>query len=79
MLTFLSLLPAGSIDTERKEILDLERNIRNMQNDMLKMNSLLYSEKGRQHGLQQGNVLMENDFIGALKVRKSLVEMNSET
>lgn len=34
---------------------------------MIKLNSLLHKEKGVEHDLQQGNVLMEADFVGALK------------
>ena len=56
------------IDLQHDETADIERNIRNMHNDMLKLNMLLHKEKGTQHNLQQGNILMENDFIGSLKV-----------
>lgn len=39
-----------------------------MQNDMIKLNKLIHREKGNQEGLTQNNILMENDFIGSLKV-----------
>jgi hypothetical protein len=58
----------GTIDTENCETNDIRRNIRNMENDMIKLNMLLHKEKGTEYGLQQGNILMENDFIGNLKV-----------
>ena len=46
---------------------DIERSISHMQNDMLKLNTLLYKETGTEHQLEQGTALMENHFIGALK------------
>ena len=39
-----------------------------MQNDMIKLNTLLHKEKGTQVMLQQENILKENDFISNLKV-----------
>ena len=51
---------------------DIERNIRSMQNDMTKLNTLITKESGLREALQQGAVLMESDFIQALKVRKHL-------
>lgn len=47
---------------------DIERNIRSMQNDMTKLNTLITKESGLREALQQGTVLMESDFIEALKV-----------
>lgn len=47
---------------------DIERNIRSMQNDMTKLNTLITKESGLREALQQGTVLMESDFIQALKV-----------
>lgn len=47
---------------------DIERNIRSMQNDMTKLNTLITKESGLRQALQQGTVLMESDFIQALKV-----------
>ena len=39
-----------------------------MQNDMIKLNTLLNKEKGTHDNLHQDNILLENDFIMALKV-----------
>ena len=39
-----------------------------MQNDMLKLNQLLNKEGKLKDGLQQDNILMENDFVTGLKV-----------
>ena len=47
---------------------DIQRNIRSMQNDMTKLNTLITKESGLRETLQQGTVLMESDFIQALKV-----------
>ena len=62
-----SLIP-GEINKQKTETGDIERNISHMQNDMLKLNTLLHKERGTEHQLQQGTALMENDFIGALRV-----------
>ena len=59
----------GDIASQLKDTAGIERSIQHMQNDMIKLNVLLHRERGIEHGLQQSNVLMENDFIGALKVR----------
>ena len=58
----------GEINRQNVETADIERNIRHMQNDMIKLNKLIHKEKGTQEDLTQNNVLMENDFIGSLKV-----------
>ncbi|XP_069123768.1 coiled-coil domain-containing protein 40-like [Argopecten irradians] len=57
----------GNIDEERRETYDIERNITNMQNDMIKLNQLLHKETNIQTNLQQDNILLEQDFIRALK------------
>ena len=62
-------LIAGDIDGQRRETYEIERSISNMQNDMIKLNTLLHKEKGTQVMLQQENILKENDFINNLKVR----------
>ena len=60
---------AGDIDSQRRETYEIERSISNMQNDMIKLNTLLHKEKGTQVMLQQENILKENDFISNLRVR----------
>ena len=64
-----SFLFTGDIDGQRRETYEIERSISNMQNDMIKLNTLLHKEKGTQVMLQQENILKENDFINNLKVR----------
>ena len=61
---------AGEINSHNNEMQDIERNIRSMQNDMTKLNTLITKESGLREALQQGTVLMESDFIQALKVSK---------
>ena len=58
----------GDIDEQRRETYDIERSISNMQNDMIKLNTLLNKKKGTHDNLHQDNILLENDFIMALKV-----------
>jgi len=57
----------GEIESHKNEMRDSERNIRNMQNDMTKLNLLINKESGMKEFLQQNNILMENDFIQTLK------------
>lgn len=59
---------SGEIDEQRRETYDIERSTSNMQNDMIKLNTLLNKEKGVHENLHQDNILLENDFIMALRV-----------
>ncbi|XP_015749660.1 PREDICTED: coiled-coil domain-containing protein 40-like [Acropora digitifera] len=61
------LVFAGEINSHNGEMQDIQRNIRSMQNDMTKLNTLITKESGLKENLQQGTVLMESDFIQALK------------
>ena len=64
---WLCFIISGEINLQTSETSEIERNIRNMQNDMLKLNMLLHKERGIENELSQGSTLMENDFIGALR------------
>ena len=68
--TLLLLHITGDIGSHNNEISDIERNIRSMQNDMTKLNTLITKESSLREALQQNTVLMENDFIQALRVRQ---------
>lgn len=47
-----------------------------MQNDMIKLNTLLHREKGQEVDLEQGTTLLENDFIATLKdAEKESIQM----
>ena len=59
---------SDEINRVQTDTKDIERNIKHMQNDMLKLNTLLHEERGMEHDLQQSNVLKENDFVGSLRV-----------
>ncbi|KAJ8037566.1 Coiled-coil domain-containing protein 40 [Holothuria leucospilota] len=68
----------NEIDGQLGETRDVERNIRNMQNDMLKLNQLLTKEGKIQENLEQDNILMENDFVLSLKeAEKESIEMQN--
>ncbi|XP_076453125.1 coiled-coil domain-containing protein 40-like [Babylonia areolata] len=57
----------NEIDGQRREIYDIDREVRNMQNDVIKLNTLLHQQKKKETSLEQNNILTENDFIGGLK------------
>lgn len=62
------LLPVSDdITSQEAEHKDVERSIRNMQNDMLKLNLLLTKEGKTRQNLKQDNILIENDFILSLR------------
>ena len=67
-MLFAFIFCAGEINSHNNEMQDIDRNIRSMQNDMTKLNTLITKESGLREALQQGTVLMESDFIQALKV-----------
>ena len=63
----------GEISNQNCETNDIKRSIRNMENDMMKLNMLLHKESGIEHSLEQDNILMENEFIGSLKASVTLL------
>lgn len=60
-------LSVDTIDRENGETQTIEKNIRNLRNDMLKLNQMLYHETGAFDSLEKGNILTENEFMGNLK------------
>ena len=64
-------LYSGDIQHHLSEMKDIERNIRNMQNEMTKFNTLITKEKGIKESLEQANILMEDEFIRTLKVKNA--------
>lgn len=58
----------GDIQHHLSEMKDIERSTRNMQNEMIKLNTLITNERGLKYSLEQSNVLMEDEFIRTLKV-----------
>ena len=49
-------------------MMESERNIRGMQNEMLKVNYLLNKERTVQGDLMHSNMIAENNFVSNLKV-----------
>ena len=64
---------SGDIQHHLSEMKDIERNIRNMQNEMTKFNTLITKEKGIKESLEQANILMEDEFIRTLKVKNAAI------
>ena len=48
--------------------MELERHMKMLEADMLKLNTLLSQNSQLSQALEQGNVLMETDFLHRLKV-----------
>lgn len=61
-------LVAALLGQEEKEMTQVNQSISSLQKDMVRLNALITDKRGQQEKLVQGNVLMENDFIHALKV-----------
>ena len=62
-------LHSALITREKKEHSKVEHGIASLQNDMVRLNTLITEKRGDEEKLQQENILAENDFIYALKVR----------
>ncbi|XP_052383473.1 uncharacterized protein LOC127932288 isoform X2 [Oncorhynchus keta] len=54
---------------EQREQAELERHMKELMADMLKLNFLLIENRHLNQALKQGNVLMETDFLHRLKVK----------
>lgn len=66
----------NEIDQQRREMYDIERTIRNMQNDVIKLNTLLHQQRHMETSLEQTNILSEFDFISGLKeAEKESIEL----
>lgn len=59
---------ADQLSREEQEHHQVERNIVSLQNDVARLSSLITEKKGQQEKLERGTILVENDFIHALKV-----------
>ena len=46
----------------------MQQNISRLQHEMVRLSTVIAEKRGEQQKLEQGNVLMENDFVHALKV-----------
>ncbi|NXS52993.1 CCD40 protein, partial [Brachypteracias leptosomus] len=57
----------NEIQQETKEQKDIERHMRNMSNDLIKLNVLINKNKSSFEELQYGNMITENEFVRSLK------------
>ncbi|NWU70213.1 CCD40 protein, partial [Pterocles burchelli] len=66
----------NEIQQETKEQKDIERHMRNMSNDLIKLNVLINKNNSSFEKLQYGNIITENEFVRSLKAaEKESVEM----
>ena len=68
ILTQKQLRVESEIAAQKAEIVNIEKDIHNLQRDLSKLDSLLYRERGSENVLQQENQLLETQFMAALKV-----------
>jgi hypothetical protein len=61
-------LIVASFETEEGQIKDHARNIRTLQNDMIKLNTLLSSQNKKHGKLEEANLEIEQKFRSTLKV-----------
>lgn len=64
--------PADKIDQEKKEQKQIERHMRDLDNDLKKLNVLVNQNRCSSEELQQGNLATEGEFVRALKVGSPL-------
>lgn len=57
----------GQLSREQQEQDQVKHNISSLQIDVARLNTLITDKKGQQEKLEQGTILLENDFIHALK------------
>ncbi|NXD84167.1 CCD40 protein, partial [Halcyon senegalensis] len=66
----------NEIQQETKEQKDIERHMRNMSNDLIKLNMLINKNNSSFEELRYGNIITENEFVLSLKAaEKESVEM----
>ncbi|NXL49858.1 CCD40 protein, partial [Podilymbus podiceps] len=69
----------NEIQQETKEQKDIERHMRNMSNDLIKLNVLINKNNSSFEDLQYGNIITENEFVRSLKAaEKESVEMQEK-
>uniref|UniRef100_A0A8C8AZ31 Coiled-coil domain containing 40 n=1 Tax=Otus sunia TaxID=257818 RepID=A0A8C8AZ31_9STRI len=66
----------NKIQQETKEQKDIEHHMKNMSNDLIKLNVLIHKNNSSCEELQHGNMITENEFVHSLKAaEKESVEM----
>lgn len=66
---WLCLCLSGEMEQDLREQADLEKQIKALMADMVKLNSLLTKNSDLNQALQQSNSLMETEFRQRLKVQ----------
>ncbi|XP_074870242.1 coiled-coil domain-containing protein 40 [Carettochelys insculpta] len=69
----------NEIQQEKNEQKDIERHMRNMANDLTKLNMLINKNSHNWEELQHGNTIMENEFVRSLKsAERESIEMQEK-
>ena len=71
MQSGVNLLCVGQLERQDKEKVSVEQGIARLQYEMRRLSTLISEKTGQHQRLQQDNLLMQNDFVHALKVRGS--------
>uniref|UniRef100_A0A8D0H255 Coiled-coil domain 40 molecular ruler complex subunit n=1 Tax=Sphenodon punctatus TaxID=8508 RepID=A0A8D0H255_SPHPU len=67
------------IQQEKNEQKDIERHMKNMANDLMKINLLINKNGENSEELDQGNSIMENEFVRSLKAaERESIEMQEK-
>lgn len=66
--TCVCVLCSGEINQENQELAEVDRNMKNLMLDLVKLNNLVNKNSQQHDALEQSNSLMENDFLKRLKV-----------
>uniref|UniRef100_A0A8C6V5H0 Coiled-coil domain 40 molecular ruler complex subunit n=1 Tax=Naja naja TaxID=35670 RepID=A0A8C6V5H0_NAJNA len=69
----------NDIQQEKNELKDIERHMKNMSNDLVKLHLLINKNSENSNELQQGNTIMENEFMRSLKIsERESIEMQEK-
>ncbi|NXD16666.1 CCD40 protein, partial [Nothocercus nigrocapillus] len=69
----------NEIQQETKEQKDIERHMRNMSSDLIKLNMLINKNSNSFEELHYGNIITENEFVRSLKAaEKESIEMQEK-
>ncbi|KAM3848711.1 coiled-coil domain-containing protein 40 [Vipera latastei] len=69
----------NDIQQEKNELKDIERHMKNMSNDLVKLHLLINKNSENSNELQQGNTIMENEFVRSLKIsERESIEMQEK-
>nr|XP_009490751.1 PREDICTED: coiled-coil domain-containing protein 40 [Pelecanus crispus] len=75
----ITIMQQKKIRTESKSFPNIECHMRNMSNDLIKLNVLINKNNNSFEELQYGNIITENEFVRSLKAaEKESVEMQEK-